>query len=299
VVKLSSQPYLTKGVCILAMLFCVWVTRDVAAQPLNQMPSTVTLNMYVLTYPGGARDPENRLCNANSMTRRSFGCTFYPNDLSYEYPFDTNTITIDIEDYMQNGIQQGYLRNVVPQELDPGHVGSSVRAQAIAARTFAYWKIGSVGTLNNSTQFQAYIPYRYDALSAAQKSIVDQAVAGQVYMSLPNDTAPIHAHFGQDNDMWTTAGGTTYLKAVYDPISQYEGTASGTGNGGMGSKAAGRWGAGRTNEYPNHGAFWSVRWDTAQQILAHYYTGINFIGLNPDPPDDYRLYTYTPPVTSD
>ena len=102
---------------------------------------------------------------------------------------------------------------------------------------------------------------------------------------------PIHAYFGADNDLWTTAGTDTgtgaYLKSVYDPISALEGVDNGTNNGGMGQKAAGRWGAGRTNEYPNGGSFWSVRWDTAQQILAHYYTGVSFVNLNLS--NDYRF----------
>ncbi|MBE7471203.1 MAG: hypothetical protein HS114_18855 [Anaerolineales bacterium] len=177
----------------------------------------------------------------------------------------------------------------MPQEMDPGHAASSVRAQAIAARTYAYNQINTYGTLNNSTERQVYIPYRYHVLSAAGKTVVDQAVAGQVYLSLPNITDPIAAFFGQDNDMWTTGRSQSYLKSIYDPISRAEGHDVGTSNGGMGQKAAGRWGAGRTGEYPGQGAEWTVRWDTAQQILAHYYTGINFIGLSPDPPDDYRF----------
>ena len=155
-------------------LLSVLPGANVAASPLNQS-STVTLNMYVLVFPNGARDPDNRLCNMNSITRQSWGCTFYPNNPTREYPFSSNTITIGLETHTLNGVQQGYLHNVIPQELDPGHAASSVKAQAIASRTYAYWQIGPGNTLNNSNQFQVYIPYRYDALSAAHKTRIGQA----------------------------------------------------------------------------------------------------------------------------
>jgi peptidoglycan hydrolase-like amidase len=100
--------------------------------------------------------------------------------------------------------------------MDPGHAASSVRAQAIAARTYAYYQINIYGTLNNSNQRQVYIPYRYDGLSTAHKAVIDQALTGQVYLSLPGITDPIAAFFSDDNDVWTDQGGTSYLKSVYD-----------------------------------------------------------------------------------
>jgi hypothetical protein len=42
------------------------------------------------------------------------------------------------------------------------------------ARTYAYWQINGGGTLNNSTQFQAYIPYRYEMLTSDGKDEVDE-----------------------------------------------------------------------------------------------------------------------------
>ncbi|NJN97305.1 MAG: hypothetical protein HC875_26090 [Anaerolineales bacterium] len=242
--------------------------------------------MYALNYPGGGIT--SKLCQLNDIR---YGCVYRAGGdgpIPGVYPFGSNntpTISIEIG-------TQGYLRNVVPNELDPGHAASSVRAQAIAARTYAYRQILDTpgGILNNSaTNFQTYIPYSYDTLSTSYKAVIDQAVSGQVYLSLPGSTDPIAAFFGQDNDLWTTGRSQSYLKSIYDPISRAEGHDVGTSNGGMGQKAAGRWGAGRTGEYPEHGSQWTVRWDTAQQILAHYYTGINFIGLSPDPPDDYRF----------
>mgnify|MGYP005857054201 CR=1 FL=1 len=188
------HPLIIKIVFSLLLLFFVLLKVDVAASPLAQS-NTVNLNMYVLVFPSGARDPDNRLCNTSTITRRSWGCTFYPNDPIHEYPFTSSNITVGIENHIYNSVQQGYLHNVVPQELDPGHAASSVRAQAIAARTYAYRQILDTGTLNNSNQFQVYIPYRYDTLSAAHKTVIDQAMVGQVYMSLPGSTNPIAAFF--------------------------------------------------------------------------------------------------------
>jgi Stage II sporulation protein len=248
-------------------------------------PTQITLQMYTLNPVNGAIAGSS--CQVDD---KRYGCTFIPNNDSYKYPFSDDVITIGIGNHTQNSIQQGYLQNVVPQELDPGHAASSVRAQAIAARTYAYYQIEQFGTLNNSaSKFQAYIPYRYAVLSSAQKAVIDQAVAGQAYMSLPGSTDPILAFFGADNDTWTVEReGFTYLKSIFDPISSSQGNTQNP-NGGMGQKGAGRWGAGRTSEYPGQGNRWSVRWDTAEQILAHYYTEIKFIGLASNLSNDYRF----------
>lgn len=172
---------------------------------------------------------------------------------------------------------------------------SSLQAQTIAARTFAFYHAYLPGTpgetkrLNNTaTNYQVYIPFRYEALDAEQKQRVDTAVAQVLYMTLPENTDPIRAHFGADNDAWTAEGATSYLKSIYDSINADYGEDIGTGYGGMSSRGASRWGFGHTSsrgpvarEDPNYphdhqgrGDLWSVRYDDAQQILTHYYTGI-------------------------
>lgn len=287
--ELRTSLFFLVPIFIIISIF-LWSDVAMAFSPLNFSPPTqVTLQMYALNYPGGGTTSSP--CQSND-TR--YGCVYRAGGdgpIPGVYPFGSNsTPTIGIENHPINNVQQGYLYNVVPNELDSSHAASSVRAQAIAARTYAYYQINIYGTLNNSNQRQVYIPYSYNVLSAAGKTTIDQAVAGQVYLSLPGGTDPIAAYFSDKTDIWTDQGATSYLKSVYDPISRAEGTDNPNHElGGMGQKAAGRWGAGRTSEYPGQGAEWTVRWDTAQQILAHYYTGINFIGLSPDPPDDYRF----------
>jgi hypothetical protein len=170
----------------------------------------VKLNMYYLL-PGGLNS--GSLCLSND-TR--YGCTADPNKpylLGTQYPI---SVSIDTTSDIQ-----GYLRNVLAQEFDPGHAASSLRAVAIAARSFTYWEIDDKGTLNNSNSFHVYIPYRFDALSnAADRTKIDQAISGQVYMTPHNNSAAVvHAHYTQDNDTWTAQGTETYLIRVYDPIS--------------------------------------------------------------------------------
>jgi hypothetical protein len=55
-------------------------------------------------------------------------------------------------------------------------------------------------------------------LGIEQKQRVNAAVSQVLYMTIPENTDPIRAHFGADNDEWTTEGTTSYLKAIYDPI---------------------------------------------------------------------------------
>jgi len=163
----------------------------------------------------------------------------------------------------------------------------TVKAQAIAARTYVYFRHGL--TINNSTQYQVFVPYYFDTLTSAQQQRVDEAVSDVWYMTLPNSTDPIDALYGADNGATTLQGSTSYLKSVPDPISAAYGSPNGTLNGGMSSRGASRWGFGHTSSrgpdyetspnYPHDsngdGDFWSVRYDWARQILTHYYTGIH------------------------
>ncbi len=280
---IKNSKFMIFTLLILTLIFLTIAKITTAFAPLNYDPPTqIKLNMFALQRGGVSTGSP---CVVGDIR---YGCTYFeegtPKESILPYPFDSSFPTLNIESQTVNNTEQGYLYNVVTQELGPSMPPASVRAQAIAARTYAYSLIEDGSQMNNSTQFQAYIPYKYAVLSDNEKLVINQAVAGSVYLSLPNDTNPIHAFFGADNGIHTTKGAAPYLVSVYDPINAKEGTFAGTGYGGMGQRGAARWGFGNENWYGN-GNDWSVKWETAQQILSHYYTGIEFQGItNPKVP---------------
>ena len=279
--------------------------------------ANVTIEMYELNTLGESTG------NSCTSTNTKWGCTAFCDNTDpatgvrwgvcgsgqvKPYPFDSSTESIKMESQLKDGFQQGYLYNVTPHEVaitvsSQGNKSlSTVQAQAIAARTYAYYHVDENSTINNSNQFQVYIPYTYEKLTTAQQQRVVVAMSQVLYMSPTTGNDAIRAHYGADNGPDTTDGGETYLKSVSDPINDaygclnpngghYENShpSCGTGNGGMSSKGASRWGFGHTSSrgavakdhsyYPHdnqgYGDPWSVRWDDAKQILTHYYTGIH------------------------
>jgi hypothetical protein len=271
-----------------------------ASMPLTFTPPTqITLKMYQLDEFGFILQPNNP-CQLGD-TR--YGCTFFdggtlgPPAPAKPYPFPSNTIPIDIEGYMFNNIQQGYLHNVISQEMAEGSPVASYTAQAIAARTYAYYQSnGGTVTINNSgagggglPAYQVYLPFRYDglgeglgaAIKTERQNTVNQAIIGPgpLYMTIPSNNNPIIAFFGADNCTFTEDNTPpSYLTSIYDPISEKpepcDNGALGTPNGGMGSAGASRWGYGNKSQYGT-GDDWSVSWGSGLQIVTHYYTGIH------------------------
>jgi hypothetical protein len=292
-------------VSVLLTVMFLWVLPipcEARSQQQFISPSQITLQMYVLKangaidfdVPGG-----NPACYSVTVNRTKFGCTYFDGGIIGKspvksYPFTSDTIPIGIESQPRNNIQQGYLHNVISQEMTEGSPLASYTAQAIAARTYAYYQIkpdtpgGPYKTINNSSAKQVYLPYRYDGLGAGlgatikaeRQNTVNLAITlpGALYMTLPTDNEPIAAYFGADNCAFTKTGTETYLKGIYDPISEKpapcDNDALGTRYGGMGSAGASRWGYGNTSEYGT-GNRWSVKWQSGLQILTHYYTGIH------------------------
>ncbi|PKO19558.1 MAG: hypothetical protein CVU38_21555, partial [Chloroflexi bacterium HGW-Chloroflexi-1] len=83
-------------------------------------------------------------------------------------------MTVEIE---STAVNNRYLRDVVPQEMGPAaYHPTAIQAQAIAARSFAYYHIRQGSSINNSTQYQAFIPRKYDTLTASQQANIDVAV---------------------------------------------------------------------------------------------------------------------------
>ena len=89
------------------------------------------MEVLILTYT---------LCSPGDI---SYGCTAIS---SRSYPYSANPVTIPIE--------TDYLLDVVPKEVSvEAFHPTAIQAQAIAARSYAYWHIRQGSTINNSTQF--------------------------------------------------------------------------------------------------------------------------------------------------
>lgn len=330
---MKQSKYITRhtlvGLLILASFMIIVINPTMKTQALAQSTTptpiptppydTIELEMYHL-------EPEGDIVSGLPLCRlgdTAYGCNATIGEDGPAYPFgEKNPVTLHLESELIEGQQQGYIHNVTAKELGPqtGSQGnkpfSAVLAQAIAVRTYAYQRHanrrpaaeGGYGPMNNSSQFQVYLPYFYEqGLSrAAQRNRVDAAVREVLYMAPINSSYAVESLFGQDNRERTTAGNRSYLASVSDPISNLYGCAlaiddegrvtrygsnadCGTGFGGMSSKGASRWAFGHTSSvgpvattqpsYPGDanglGNFWPVQYDEAYQILTHYYTGVH------------------------
>ncbi|MCL4858602.1 MAG: hypothetical protein KJZ93_04320 [Caldilineaceae bacterium] len=228
------------------------------------------------------------------------------------YPFATNPATVKIDG---TAPEDRYLLDVVPQEMSPGtHLLPALQAQAIAARTYAFWHIRTdavtPGAINNLEDYQVFIPRTADRLASAdQQRLVDAAVLqNRYYLSYKesytvsiygqtltlSDQDPIFAEFSADVREQTVANPPfPYLQSVADPVSSHPQVPSLDGHGhGLSQNGAGRWARGSESyrcdphpapcEPPPNPPLqaWSVRWQEAFQILTHYYTGINVRDAN-------------------
>lgn len=153
----------------------------------SAMPSYITLEMFELT-PVGVKTTNQCLNN-----KTKWGCTAYcdngsvcaTNDPNKAYPWPSSTVTVQIDG---SSPTDRYLRDVVAQEMSPTIFRqSALTAQAIAARTYAYWhvRVDNVqpGTINNSNAYQVFVPYRYDTFNASERVAIDAALQQRLYMS--------------------------------------------------------------------------------------------------------------------
>jgi len=242
--------------------------------------------MYRLNGDGSKYQPAE-LCSPGKTT---FGCTANSN---YPYPYASEWATVPIE--------TDYLLDVVPQETPPDdYHPTAVRAEAIAARTFAYWHIRNGSAINNSTDFQVFVPYRFENLYTVNfpnnpsdpcassnlntlQRLTCAAIAPQHYLSAPGNDLPAFVQYFDDVLSRTeTDAGTLHLQAVDDPISTgcYAGNSSGH-HYGLSQHGASRWARGSPCAFAAQGNDpWSVRWDRVEQILVHYYTGVHLRDAN-------------------
>lgn len=281
-------------------LFLLFITLSISAPqaiaraPLSySSPSQISVRMYWLTASGARREPYT-LC-ASGHTQ--WGCTAFCNEPGYPcegsqtlaYPYTTNPVNIQIE--------TDYLLDVVPKEVSvEAFHPTAIQAQAIAARSYAYWHINQGSTINNSAQFQVFVPHAFEALPPttfpdnpsnpcansnlnADQHIVCNAVAPRYYIAYgtySNDDLPAFTEYFADIRNRTVSGGQPYLIAVDDPISSHPDIGNDGHGHGLSQKGASRWARGDRSYNLNwdFGA-WSGRWERAEQILVHYYTGIH------------------------
>ncbi|MCD4526983.1 SpoIID/LytB domain-containing protein [Nocardioides sp. cx-173] len=112
-----------------------------------------------------------------------------------------------------------YLRGVVPLEIPASWSPEAVRAQAVAARTYATYERAhrSGGLLCDTTSCQAY------GGQAAEHPASDAAIRATAGQVLTYDGAPAFTQFASSSGGWTSAGSVPYLAAVEDPYDGWAG----------------------------------------------------------------------------
>jgi hypothetical protein len=149
---------------------------------------------------------------------------------------------------------ENYVKRVTPHEVYTTWESEALKAQAVAARSFAWWytlrPAGEGYDLSDTTYHQ----YMCDTTAPTTDAAVD-ATRGQ-YIAYQGDI--IFAQFSAENGSPTRDGGRPYLRSVDDPV-------------GFGQELYGhgwgmsQWGAQR----------WALRYKwNYEQILTHYYTGV-------------------------
>lgn len=111
---------------------------------------------------------------------------------------------------------EDYLRGVVPGEVPALWPTEAVRAQAVAARTYAAYErdhapVGRHYQLCDTSACQVYRGVD------AEHPGSDDAVAATAGEVVTHDGAPAFTQFSASNGGWTRAGSFDYLQAVEDP----------------------------------------------------------------------------------
>lgn len=268
---------LTLCLCFLLLFHCSPVLSQSYTPPQN-----VTVTMYALEIDGSIVPTPSPECVVNTDMR--FGCTAYPDVLSY--PYLENPTTVSIE--------EDYLPDVVSKEMSPSYHNAALQSQAVAARTYAYCHIDQTYgncnrgiPINNSNAFQVFIPRYFDLFDSAAQQRILAALANQAYLTDASDNqGPIFAEFSTDAYLTTAAGDCDYLQAIFDPISYDPAipdiiAITGAHQRGMSQNGASRWGYGSSSRLGS-ATPWSVAWNDYRQILAHYYAHIDTRNANGD-----------------
>ena len=229
-----------------------------------------------------------------------------------------------------------YLDDVLATEMNLAQIPpepEALKAQAVASRSVATWKAehqpwAGTGTnsINNSSSYQVLNPGARNI--GGHQSVIHDAVTGtqgqflRYIMSCPTDANPqaqcdaIDAEFSSDFAVSASEGSKDYLiGGIKDPITTTSNLPFPDGvcqpgvianSWGMSQLGAVRWAKGNTCP-DGTGTTWPVnmpspiKWDY-KQILAHYYTGVEFknddTGAYFAPNDRWNLLKYDLPSTT-
>jgi len=130
---------------------------------------------------------------------------------------------------------EDYLRSVVPAEMPSSWPAAALRAQAVAARTYASYERRAAGpsaahdTCDDTAcqVFRGTAAYRPDGslLARYEAPATDQAVTATAHQVRHHAGVPAFTQFSAANGGWTVAGARPYLVAKEDP---YDGVVAGT-----------------------------------------------------------------------
>ncbi|MGH3348802.1 MAG: SpoIID/LytB domain-containing protein [Nocardioides sp.] len=116
---------------------------------------------------------------------------------------------------------EAYLRGVVPLEIPASWSAAAVRAQSVAARTYAAYERAhprsSAYDICDTWSCQVY------GGAGAEHPDSDAAVAATRRLALRHGGEPAFTQFGSSSGGWTVAGGFPYLRAQPDPYDGWSG----------------------------------------------------------------------------
>uniref|UniRef100_UPI0030FAEB8D SpoIID/LytB domain-containing protein n=1 Tax=uncultured Nocardioides sp. TaxID=198441 RepID=UPI0030FAEB8D len=118
--------------------------------------------------------------------------------------------TVNVVDF------EDYLRGVVPGEVPALWPAEAVRAQAVAARTYAAYERDHAPAARHYELCDTSACQVYRGVDAEHPGS-DAAVAATAGVVVTADGAPAFTQFSASNGGWTRAGSFPYLQAVEDP----------------------------------------------------------------------------------
>ena len=114
-----------------------------------------------------------------------------------------------------------YVRGVIPREMPASWQPEAVKAQAVAARTYATWSRDQFPSRYYQICDTSYCQVYGGAGAEDPRS--NAAVTATANQILTFDGKPAFAQFSSSSGGWTSAGSVPYLAAKADPYDDYDG----------------------------------------------------------------------------